>query len=51
MWDRLRSEAKARLGPRFDLKEFHQILLLGGMPLSILERTVNARIEEKLHSA
>ena len=48
MWDRLRSEAKARLGPRFDLRDFHQVLLQGSVPLTILERLVNERIERKL---
>jgi uncharacterized protein (DUF885 family) len=48
MWDRLRSEAKAKLGPKFDLRDFHQVLLQGGMPLTILERVVNARIAERL---
>ena len=43
MWLRLRDEARARLGGRFDLKEFHDVLLLGSMPLTILERQVGAR--------
>jgi uncharacterized protein (DUF885 family) len=43
VWLRLRDEARAKLGSRFDLKEFHQILLLGSMPLTILERQVAAR--------
>lgn len=43
VWLRLRDEARAKLGSRFDLKEFHQVLLLGSMPLTILERQVAAR--------
>lgn len=43
-WARLREEAKAKLGPRFDLKDFHQVLLQGAVPLTILERLVEARI-------
>jgi uncharacterized protein (DUF885 family) len=43
VWLRLRDEARAKLGSRFDLKEFHQILLLGSMPLTILEQQVTAR--------
>jgi uncharacterized protein (DUF885 family) len=43
VWLRLRDEAKAKLGSRFDLKNFHQVLLLGSMPLTILERQVAAR--------
>ena len=42
MWDRVRSDAKAKLGDRFDLRAFHQILLKGAMPLTILEREVQA---------
>ncbi len=48
MWDRLRSEAKARLGARFDLRDFHQVLLQGAVPLTILEKLVNQRIAERL---
>ena len=43
VWLRLRDEARAKLGSRFDLKEFHQVLLLGSMPLTILERQVAER--------
>jgi uncharacterized protein (DUF885 family) len=43
VWVRLREEARAKLGPRFDLKEFHQVLLLGAMPLTVLEAQVRAR--------
>ena len=38
---RLREEAKARLGPRFDLKSFHDAILLNGdMPLEVLATVV-----------
>ena len=43
-WSRLRAEAQAALGARFDVKAFHEILLEGAMPLSILEQRVRARI-------
>jgi uncharacterized protein (DUF885 family) len=37
----LRAEAERRMGSRFDLKAFHDIVLLGGaMPLTVLERRV-----------
>jgi uncharacterized protein (DUF885 family) len=37
-----RRRAEARLGPRFDLRAFHdQLLGHGGVPLSSLERIVN----------
>ena len=42
---RLREKAKAALGPRFDIRQFHDaILLAGAMPLTVLERVVNSYI-------
>jgi uncharacterized protein (DUF885 family) len=39
---RLRETARAKLGGRFDLKEFHTAVLQGGsMPLEVLERVVD----------
>jgi uncharacterized protein (DUF885 family) len=43
-WVNLREEAKTRLGARFDLRDFHQVLLQGAMPLTILEQVVRERI-------
>ncbi|MCD6051955.1 MAG: hypothetical protein K0Q55_3373 [Verrucomicrobia bacterium] len=44
----LRSRATKQLGDKFDVKEFHDIILLGGsMPLEILEARVNAWLQEK----
>jgi uncharacterized protein (DUF885 family) len=43
VWTRLRDEAKTRQGDRFDLKQFHDVLKLGAMPLSVLERVVRER--------
>jgi uncharacterized protein (DUF885 family) len=43
VWARLRDEAKQRQGDRFDLKQFHDVLKLGAMPLSVLERVVRER--------
>jgi uncharacterized protein (DUF885 family) len=43
LWVRLRDEARQRQGSRFDLKQFHDVLTLGAMPLSVLERVVTAR--------
>lgn len=42
-WVRLREDARKRLGGRFDIKGFHDTgLNLGGVPLTVLERTMNA---------
>ena len=42
-WVRLREDAKKRLGGRFDIKGFHDTgLNLGGVPLTVLERTMTA---------
>jgi uncharacterized protein (DUF885 family) len=47
----LRQEAMDRLGERFDLKEFHRVILSNGsMPLDVLERVVQDYIDEKLAS-
>jgi uncharacterized protein (DUF885 family) len=41
--------AMDRLGEKFDLKEFHNLLLTsGGLPLEILERVVDEYIEAKM---
>src|SRR5947209_9518390 len=42
-WVRARDEAKKTLGSRFDIKQFHEILREGAMPLSILERRIRER--------
>lgn len=40
---RLRNEAKAKLGDRFELKAFHDVVLLNGsLPLPVLEQVVSA---------
>jgi uncharacterized protein (DUF885 family) len=43
-WVRLRDEAKARAGDKFDLKTFHSVLSRGPSPLLVLERTVKETI-------
>jgi len=42
-WLRAREAAKAQLGAKFDLKQFHEVLKDGAMPLTILERRVRER--------
>jgi uncharacterized protein (DUF885 family) len=45
---KLRAEAEQRLGEKFDLREFHEVILgNGGMPLGILEGNVRAWIEKE----
>ncbi len=44
----LRQRAEQRLGDRFNIKEFHDVVLQGGtLPLSVLETVVDAWIEGK----
>ena len=41
-WLRLREKAKAALGPRFDIRDFHDTgLLAGAMPLEVLEGVID----------
>lgn len=42
-WVRAREEAKRTLGPKFDIRRFHEVLREGAMPLSILERRIRER--------
>jgi uncharacterized protein (DUF885 family) len=43
----LREKAKTYLGPKFDLKQFHALVLdNGAMPLWMLQRNVDAWIVE-----
>jgi uncharacterized protein (DUF885 family) len=42
-WTRARAEAQKTLGSRFNIKQFHEVLREGAMPLSILERRIRER--------
>jgi uncharacterized protein (DUF885 family) len=45
---RLRKEAEAQLGPKFDIREFHaQVLDSGALPMSILEAKIHRWIASK----
>ncbi|MFC3711535.1 DUF885 domain-containing protein [Sphingoaurantiacus capsulatus] len=41
VWARLRDDAKTKLGAKFDIRQFHEVLTKGAMPLDVLERVVN----------
>ena len=48
----LRARSREKLGAKFDLKEFHQVVLGSGpVPLDILERNVDEWIATKEHAA
>ena len=45
---RLRAKAEAELGPKFDIKDFHaQVLMTGALPMTILEKKIDAWIAAK----
>ena len=47
----LRERAKQQLGPRFDLKTFHDEILSGGaLPLDVLDARVDRWIKAQLHT-
>jgi uncharacterized protein (DUF885 family) len=44
----LREKAKKQLGAKFDLRQFHEVVLTNGaVPLDILEELVNAWVKSK----
>ena len=49
-WTRARAEAQQALGPRFDIKQFHEVLKEGAMPLSILQARIKARTAAAMRS-
>jgi uncharacterized protein (DUF885 family) len=49
-WVRARAQARETLGEKFDIKQFHEILKEGAMPLSILERRIAERTKAAMQS-
>ena len=49
-WVNARAKAQAALGPRFDLKWFHEVLSDGSMPLTMLERRIEERTALRLRT-
>jgi uncharacterized protein (DUF885 family) len=47
-WTRARKEAEKTLGPKFDLKQFHEVLKDGAMPLTLLEARIRERTQRAL---
>jgi len=48
VWTKLRADAKAKLGDRFDVKEFHHAgLTAGSMPLDVLSRVIGDYVSSK----
>ena len=47
-WVRAREKAQKALGSKFDLRWFHEVLHDGAMPLSILEKRIEARTAARL---
>jgi uncharacterized protein (DUF885 family) len=44
----LREKARAALGAKFDIREFHEVVLANGaLPLGVLEEQVDAYIARK----
>jgi uncharacterized protein (DUF885 family) len=44
VWVKLRDEARAKMGARYDPKVFHGVLTKGSMPLTVLERLVRSSL-------
>ncbi len=47
-WVRARERAQKALGAQWDVRDFHEILTEGAMPLSILDRRIDERVQAKL---
>jgi uncharacterized protein (DUF885 family) len=47
-WTRARETAQKALGAKFDIKQFHEVLKEGAMPLTILEKRIAERTRAAL---
>jgi uncharacterized protein (DUF885 family) len=48
-WLRLRDEARAKLGPKFDIREFHDAgLVSGATPLTVLNDVIAGYVKQKM---
>ena len=48
----LREKAKKQLGEKFDLRQFHEVILINGpVPLDILEQVVDSWVKSKACSS
>ncbi|MES2288853.1 MAG: DUF885 family protein [Pseudomonadota bacterium] len=47
-WTRARETAQKTLGAKFDIKQFHEVLKEGAMPLTILEKRIAERTKEAM---
>ncbi|KQX17992.1 MULTISPECIES: DUF885 domain-containing protein [unclassified Sphingomonas] len=47
-WMRARANAQKALGSRFDIRQFHDVLKSGAMPLTVMERLVETRTKALL---
>ena len=47
-WAELRDRYKAAMGAIYDPRQFHEVLKLGAVPLTILEQVVDARIKARI---
>ena len=50
-WIRARTDAQKALGAKFDIKQFHEVLRDGAMPLAILEQRIKSRTQAALRGA
>jgi uncharacterized protein (DUF885 family) len=51
-WLKLRADARARLGNKFDIRDFHDVgLNAAPMPLAVLERVIDDWVTERLKGA